>query len=67
MNPELDLLQPYPLERQRLLNRDVVPPAGLREIRLSIGEPQHETPALIQRVVADSLAGLANYPATAGT
>lgn len=67
MNPELDLLQPYPFERLRLLNRDVVPPAGLREIRLSIGEPQHETPALIQRVVADSLAGLANYPATAGT
>ena len=67
MNPDLDLLQPYPFERLKQLNRGVTPPEDLREIRLSIGEPQHETPPLIQRVLAENLAGLANYPATAGS
>ncbi len=41
--------------------------AARQEIKLSIGEPQHATPALIQRAIAENLAGLASYPTTQGT
>ncbi|HEX5394269.1 MAG TPA: succinyldiaminopimelate transaminase [Rhodocyclaceae bacterium] len=66
MNPRLDLLQPYPFERLRQLFGGVVPNPELKEIKLSIGEPQHETPELVKRALIESLGGLANYPATAG-
>src|SRR5690606_32841961 len=46
MNPRLTQLHPYPFERLRtLLSGIPAPPAPA--IRLSIGEPQHATPALI--------------------
>jgi N-succinyldiaminopimelate aminotransferase len=67
VNPNLDKLQPYPFEKLRLLFQGLPAPAGLREIRLSIGEPQHETPAFIKAALAARLEGLANYPTTAGT
>ena len=67
MNPNLDKLHPYPFEKLRLLFEGVVPPQGLREIRLSIGEPQHATPAFIQDALAAGLKGLANYPTTSGS
>ena len=67
MNPRLDLLQPYPFEKLRALFAGVSPPADLGEIRLSIGEPQHETPAFIKEVLTQNLGGLAAYPATQGT
>ncbi len=67
MNPHLARLQPYPFEKLRRLFAGVTPAAGLAEIKLSIGEPQHETPDLIKRALADSLAGLANYPSTQGS
>ncbi len=81
VNPLLDLLQPYPFERLRTLfdsSDGVLPapsdvtadvPAGKsrpREIKLSIGEPQHETPALIKAAVSANLDGLASYPSTLG-
>ena len=67
MNPNLDKLQPYPFEKLRLLFQGLQAPAGLSEIRLSIGEPQHATPAFIKEVLAARLDGLANYPTTAGS
>ncbi len=67
MNPNLAKLQPYPFERLRQLIAGVAPPAGLRPIRLSIGEPQHATPEFIKEALKDAMAGLANYPTTAGT
>ena len=45
---------------------DITPAASLKEIRLSIGEPQHATPTFIKTALTDGLAGLANYPSTAG-
>lgn len=66
MNPRLDLLQPYPFEKLRALFAGVSPPPGRREIRLSIGEPQHETPSFIKQALTDNLAGLSSYPATLG-
>jgi len=74
VNPELNLLQPYPFERLRALF-DGVSPASTgesngklrpREIKLSIGEPQHKTPAFIKTAVTENLAGLASYPSTLG-
>ncbi len=66
MNPNLDKLQPYPFEKLRELFAGATPPRDLREIRLSIGEPQHETPGFIKEALAAGLGGLANYPTTAG-
>lgn len=67
MNPDLARLQPYPFERLRQLCLGVSPAPTFREIRLSIGEPQHATPHLIQQALAESLGGLAQYPTTQGT
>ncbi|CAG4883328.1 N-succinyl-L,L-diaminopimelate aminotransferase alternative [Georgfuchsia toluolica] len=66
MNPRLSLLQPYPFEKLRRLMADITPVAGLKEIRLSIGEPQHATPVFIKTALSEGLSGLANYPSTAG-
>ena len=66
MNPHLALLQPYPFEKLQRLFAGVTPPAGLPAIKLSIGEPQHETPDFIKRTLTESLAGLASYPSTQG-
>ncbi len=67
MNPNLDKLHPYPFERLRDLFATDTPPAGLKEIKLHIGEPQHPTPRLIQDALTNNLAGLANYPTTNGS
>ena len=67
MNSDLALLQPYPFEKLRQLFAGVVPAPTLGEIKLSIGEPQHETPPFIKKALADNLGGLANYPTTQGT
>lgn len=67
MNPNLDKLHPYPFEKLRQLFQGIRPPSGLQPIRLSIGEPQHETPAFIKEALAAGLQGLANYPTTSGS
>ncbi len=66
MNPHLSQLHPYPFEKLRQLVADIKPSAGLKEIRLSIGEPQHATPAFIKEALTAGLSGLAFYPSTAG-
>lgn len=66
MNQNLTLLQPYPFEKLRALFAGV-DPASFPEIRLSIGEPQHPTPAFIREALIAALGGLANYPLTAGS
>ncbi len=65
MNPDLQLLHPYPFEKLAKLF------AGLSvvdrpHIALSIGEPQHPAPDFVQRMVADNTDLLARYPSTAG-
>ncbi|MFA6179242.1 MAG: succinyldiaminopimelate transaminase [Candidatus Methylopumilus sp.] len=66
MNPNLNLLQPYPFQRLRDLFSGITPNQQLKPINLSIGEPKHATPALIKDALVNNLAGLANYPTTAG-
>ncbi|MDP2152492.1 MAG: succinyldiaminopimelate transaminase [Methylotenera sp.] len=67
MNPNLNLLQPYPFQRLRDLFKGIAPNAGFTPINLSIGEPKHETPQLIKDALVNHLAGLANYPTTIGS
>jgi N-succinyldiaminopimelate aminotransferase len=66
MNPRLGLLQPYPFEKIRTLLAGVTPPRDVRAINLSIGEPQHPTPALVKDAFTANLAGLARYPQSKG-
>lgn len=67
MNPDLNLLQPYPFQRIAKLKEGITPPADLPLVSLSIGEPKHPTPAIILDAMQNSLLGLANYPLTKGT
>lgn len=66
MNPHLAQLQPYPFEKLRALFAGVTPNPQYKEIKLSIGEPQHATPQFIIDALAGGLKGLANYPTTQG-
>lgn len=67
MNQNLNLLQPYPFQRLRDLFADVTPNAQYTPVNLSIGEPKHQTPSIIQDSLTDNIAGLANYPTTIGS
>ena len=66
MNPDLQLLHPYPFEKLRQLFADLDPPADKRAIPLAIGEPRHASPDLVRRALVDNLDMLSNYPATRG-
>ena len=66
MNPRLGLLKPYPFEKLRALLAGATPPAGLSPVNLSLGEPQHPTPAFLKEAVTANLGGLARYPLTRG-
>ena len=62
MNPNLDLLQPYPFQRLRDLFAGITPNPAFSNINLSIGEPKHATPQLIKDALTNNLSGLATYP-----
>ncbi len=66
MNPLLARLHPYPFERWREITRDITPNPAFKAIGLGIGEPRHQTPALIEEALVAALSGLSSYPATAG-
>ena len=66
MNPRLALLHPYPFEKLRELLAGATPPAQSRPINLSIGEPQHPTPALVKDALTAGLESLSRYPLTRG-
>ena len=67
MNPDLDRLQPYPFQKLSTLLREVTPNPDYTPISLHIGEPKHTTPPFISHALSANLAGLANYPTTAGS
>lgn len=66
MNPDLNLLHPYPFEKLAALKAAVTPPAELKDIMLSIGEPKHEPPAFVLDTLVKNLNKLSNYPTTKG-
>ncbi|HRD33174.1 MAG TPA: succinyldiaminopimelate transaminase [Rhodocyclaceae bacterium] len=67
MNPDLDRLQSYPFEKLRTLFQGLIAPPDYPLVRLSIGEPQHPTPAFIEQALTDNVDGLSIYPTTQGT
>lgn len=66
MTPNLKDLHPYPFEKLTQLKQGIVPPKDKSHIALSMGEPTHATPHLIQEALLTHLHGLANYPTTKG-
>lgn len=66
MNNRLDLLQPYPFEKLTQLKAGITPPAHLRHIALSIGEPRHPAPAFVRDTLVANLEHLSTYPSTKG-
>ncbi|HSX50069.1 MAG TPA: succinyldiaminopimelate transaminase [Cellvibrio sp.] len=66
MNPDLNLLHPYPFEKLAALKAAVTAPAQLTDIMLSIGEPKHEPPAFVLETLVNNLGKLSNYPTTKG-
>lgn len=67
MNQNLNLLQPYPFQRLKDLFADIAPNTEYAPVNLSIGEPKHATPSIIQASLTDNIAGLAHYPTTIGS
>ncbi|MBU3645005.1 MAG: succinyldiaminopimelate transaminase [Candidatus Methylopumilus sp.] len=67
MNPRLQQLQPYPFQRLRALFAGVTANPDFSPINLSIGEPKHATPSIIQDALKHHLDGLASYPTTQGS
>ena len=66
MNPDLERLQPYPFQRLASLCQGAEPNPDYSPIKLSIGEPKHETPPFICHALARNLGGLSHYPTTQG-
>ncbi|HET8731649.1 MAG TPA: succinyldiaminopimelate transaminase [Moraxellaceae bacterium] len=66
MNPDLGHLQAYPFEKLAALFRGATPPAGLKPIALSIGEPKHPAPAFVKDILVQHMGGLSAYPTTKG-
>jgi len=68
MNSALLSLQAYPFEKLAHLKKNSVPPADLKAITLSVGEPRHATPTLMIEAMSATLAsGLIQYPITKGS
>ncbi|HEX5361771.1 MAG TPA: succinyldiaminopimelate transaminase [Fluviicoccus sp.] len=66
MNPDLSQLHPYPFEKLARLFSDLTPPADLKPIALSIGEPKHPSPDFVMRTINQQSKHLATYPTTKG-
>lgn len=58
--------EPYPFEKLNSLLSGITPNSGYSPITLTIGEPQFETPAFIQKSLSKHSEKLRYYPKTAG-
>ena len=67
MNPYLAELNEFTFTRLARLLQSVNPPAGLKPINLSIGEPKHPTPSFIRDAIGQNSDNLAQYPPTKGS
>lgn len=66
MNPRISTLHSYPFEKLNRLKQGIEAPTDKAHIALSIGEPQHPTPHLIQEALLTHLHSLVNYPTSKG-
>jgi N-succinyldiaminopimelate aminotransferase len=67
LNARLDALTAYPFARLRALLEGVAPPADLKPIILSVGEPRHPPPDLVCAIVSEHAAQWGRYPPIEGT
>jgi len=66
MNPLIHSLHPYPFQKLAELLEGLTPNPEQPLIKLTIGEPQHEAPAIVVDTLANSLSGVSKYPSTKG-
>ncbi|WP_207455622.1 aminotransferase class I/II-fold pyridoxal phosphate-dependent enzyme [Azospirillum sp. SYSU D00513] len=66
-NDRLGRLTDYPFTRLANLLKDVRPRANVAPIMLSVGEPQHQPPALLDEQLRANLHLWGKYPPVAGT
>ncbi|MFI4947988.1 MAG: aminotransferase class I/II-fold pyridoxal phosphate-dependent enzyme [Alphaproteobacteria bacterium] len=67
LNPQLDTLSDYPFEALRTLLNPVTPVVNDAPILMSVGEPQHQPPALLTETLAAHAHEWNKYPPMAGT
>ncbi len=67
LNARMDAVGDYPFDRLRSLLGTLEPPAGLKPIPLSLGEPQHAPPDFLAEIVAAEKGGWSKYPPMRGT
>ncbi|MGA0128385.1 MAG: succinyldiaminopimelate transaminase [Burkholderiales bacterium] len=60
-------LQPYPFQRFSKILEPIEANKNYQEIRLSIGEPRHETPRFITDALDNSVSKISSYPTTQGS
>jgi N-succinyldiaminopimelate aminotransferase len=66
LNPDLDSLSDYPFEALRTLLNPVTPRVNDEIIAMSVGEPQHQPPALLTETLARHAHEWNKYPPMAG-
>ena len=67
LNPQIDDLSDYPFESLRALLNPVTPRVNDPPIVMSLGEPQHQPPALLTETLAAHAGEWNKYPPMAGT
>jgi len=67
LNPQLDTLSDYPFEALRTLLNPVTPRVNDEIIAMSVGEPQHQPPALLTETLARHARDWNKYPPMVGT
>jgi N-succinyldiaminopimelate aminotransferase len=67
VNPRYETLEEYPFTRLNKLLSGVTPRANEPPILMSVGEPQHEPPDFMARVIAENAMLWNRYPPMAGT
>lgn len=67
LNPRLSRLDDYPFARLNALLREIEPRINEEPIAMSVGEPQHPTPPLVARVIAENAHLWNRYPPMPGT
>jgi N-succinyldiaminopimelate aminotransferase len=67
LNPQLETLSDYPFEALRTLLNPVTPVVNDPPILMSLGEPQHQPPALLAETLAAHAHEWNKYPPMAGT
>jgi len=67
LNPQLDTLSDYPFEALRTLLNPVTPRVNDAPILMSVGEPQHQPPALLTETLVAHAHEWNRYPPMAGT